>query len=586
MRLYIAFLVFFLLFLGINIALLDNLRKIWYVGFPLILLTVNIDLLVLVIVFAIFFRKFIKAYLAGSKSKIRRKLSTATLLYVFIPILFLNFATSLVLIQSTKTLVSSQLKDVAVKSERLYQRLEKREDERINLYREFFLFLLRRGEDPTMYTRGLKEVKSITQDANCSERMDNSNIVMCIDGYRVVLVRDKETLSSISYLYDVSRQLRNLVKSRDIISGIYVYFLILITLVTLLASVWFGNLVARYISLPLERLSQRAKEISKGNFSVSVSIPATNDELQELSESFERMKEELRNMYSKLKSEKRMLEELINVLPVGVVYVSKDGSLLVNDTFRNMFGVHVCKEEDLKGIEKKQSIREELIESADGKVFMYEDLEPVILSERFKTWQYAVKRIAHEIKNPLTPVSLNLERISRLIYTEPMDRSKIRESIDLILGEIERIKNIVNQFRDLSIDREIKLHELSLRQLIEDVSKLYTELKVNVEGDKRVYADRSMLKDMFLNLFNNSLDWGAKSVSIKIDDSSLEYLDDGKGIEKGKEEIIFFPYHSDNPKGMGIGLAVVKHIVHVHGWNIKALHDERGFYLIVEFKSS
>ncbi len=586
MRLYIAFLVFFLLFLGINIALLDNLRKIWYVGFPLILLTVNIDLLVLVIVFAIFFRKFIKAYLAGSKSKIRRKLSTATLLYVFIPILFLNFATSLVLIQSTKTLVSSQLKDVAVKSERLYQRLEKREDERINLYREFFLFLLRRGEDPTMYTRGLKEVKSITQDANCSERMDNSNIVMCIDGYRVVLVRDKETLSSISYLYDVSRQLRNLVKSRDIISGIYVYFLILITLVTLLASVWFGNLVARYISLPLERLSQRAKEISKGNFSVSVSIPATNDELQELSESFERMKEELRNMYSKLKSEKRMLEELINVLPVGVVYVSKDGSLLVNDTFRNMFGVHVCKEEDLKGIEKKQSIREELIESADGKVFMYEDLEPVILSERFKTWQYAVKRIAHEIKNPLTPVSLNLERISRLIYTEPMDRSKIKESIDLILGEIERIKNIVNQFRDLSIDREIKLHELSLRQLIEDVSKLYTELKVNVEGDKRVYADRSMLKDMFLNLFNNSLDWGAKSVSIKIDDSSLEYLDDGKGIEKGKEEIIFFPYHSDNPKGMGIGLAVVKHIVHVHGWNIKALHDERGFYLIVEFKSS
>lgn len=586
MRLYIAFLVFFLLFLGINVALLDNLRKIWYVGFPLILLTINIDLLVLVIVFAIFFRKFIKAYLAGSKSKIRRKLSTATLLYVFIPILFLNFATSLVLIQSTKTLVSSQLKDVAVKSERLYQRLEKREDERINLYREFFLFLLRRGEDPTMYTRGLKEVKSITQDANCSEHMDNSSIVMCIGGYRVVLMRDRETLSSISYLYDVSRQLRNLVKSRDIISGIYVYFLVLITLVTLLASVWFGNLVARYISLPLERLSQRAKEISKGNFSVSVSIPATNDELQELSESFERMKEELRNMYSKLESEKRMLEELINVLPVGVVYVSKDGSLLVNDTFRNMFGVHVCKEEDLKGIEKKQSIREELIESADGKVFMYEDLEPVILSERFKTWQYAVKRIAHEIKNPLTPVSLNLERISRLIYTEPIDRSKIKESIDLMLGEIERIKNIVNQFRDLSIDREIKLHELSLRQLIEDVSKLYTELKVNVEGDKRVYADRSMLKDMFLNLFNNSLDWGAKSVSIKIDDSSLEYLDDGKGIEKGKEEIIFFPYHSDNPKGMGIGLAVVKHIAHVHGWNIKALSDKRGFYLIVEFKSS
>ncbi|MFN3814400.1 MAG: HAMP domain-containing protein [Aquificaceae bacterium] len=586
MKLYLVFLVFSLLFLGINVALLDNLRRIWYVGFPIILLTINIDLLVLVIVFAIFFRKFIKAYLAGSRSKIRRKLSTATLLYVFIPILFLNFATSLVLIQSTKTLVSSQLKDVATKSEKLYQRLEKREDERIGLYREFFLFLLRRGEDPTMYTKGLREVKSITRDANCLEYMDASSVVMCIGGYKIVLIRDKETLSSIGYLYGVSKQLRNLVKSRDVISGIYVYFLVLITLVTLLASVWFGNLVARYISLPLERLSQRAREISKGNFSVSVSIPATNDELQDLSESFEIMKEELRSMYSKLEGEKRMLEELINVLPVGIVYISKEGRFLVNDTFINMFGVHVCKEEDLKGLQNRQNIKEDFIESADGKVFMYEDLEPIILSERFKTWQYAVKRIAHEIKNPLTPVSLNLERISKLIYAEPIDRSKIKEAIDLMLGEIERIKNIVNQFRDLSIERDTKPEELSLRQLIEDVSKLYTGLRVNVEGDKTVYADRSMLKDMFLNLFNNSLDWGAKSVRIKIDETYLDYLDDGKGIEKGKEELIFFPHHSDNPKGMGIGLAVVKHITHVHGWNIKALYDERGFYLIVEFKSS
>jgi two-component system nitrogen regulation sensor histidine kinase NtrY len=583
-KLYLTFLAFFLTFLGINIVILDNLRKVWHVGFPLILLVINIDLLVLIIVFAIFFRKFIKVYIEGSRKKLRKKLSNALFLYILIPVIFLNFATSVILLQSTKTLISSQLKDIAQKSEILYEALKDREREKIRLYKEFFTFLVSRGEDPRSYLSGLKEVESITPVKNCKEVIEESVVFMCVGKYKIALRRDKDTLRNINSLYDVSKQLRNIVKSKDIISGIYLYFLVLITLITFLASVWFGNLVAKHISLPLERLSSKVKEISKGNFSIKVNIPSTGDEIQELSEAFERMREELRKIYTKLENDKKVLEELINALPVGVAYVHQDGRVMVNASFIKMFGQEVKNEEDIKRLKKDAYIRQVIIEHKEGKVYIYEDLQPVILSERFKTWQYAVKRIAHEIKNPLTPISLNLERLLRLINKEPIDKEEITQSISLIFEEINRIKDMIKKFRDLSAEREPMVEELSLKQLIEDLSRLYAGLSVKVEGDKKVYADKEMLRDMFLNLFNNSIEWGAKSIHISIDEEVLNYADDGKGIEKGKEEVIFIPYHSENPKGMGLGLAVVKNIAQVHGWSVRALYDPKGFHLVVEFK--
>ena len=116
MRLYVAFALFLLTFLLINIAFLDNLRKIWNISYPLVLLVINLDLLVLFIVFMIFFRKFIKAYLAGKRAQLRKKLSTSFMLYIITPLIFLNLATAIILLQSTKSFVSGQLKEVAKKS--------------------------------------------------------------------------------------------------------------------------------------------------------------------------------------------------------------------------------------------------------------------------------------------------------------------------------------------------------------------------------------------------------------------------------------------------------------------------------------
>jgi len=209
------------------------------------------------------------------------------------------------------------------------------------------------------------------------------------------------------------------------------------------------------------------------------------------------------------------------------------------------------------------------------------------MAERFKTWQEAVKRIAHEIKNPLTPIRLNLERIARYTEEGKIDPGKFREIVKIILKEIDRISELVNQFKHLSPKKELKLTDIRISQLIEELKKLYSSagIRIELEGDKVVRGDYALLKELFYNLINNSVEWGAKEVRISVNEDRLDYRDDGKGLKEDELESVFIPYYSSNPKGMGLGMAVVKRIVEDHGWRIKALPSEKGAHFVIYFGS-
>jgi two-component system nitrogen regulation sensor histidine kinase NtrY len=569
-KLFLLFFLFFVFFVGINILFLDNLRKIWTVGFPLILLVINLDLLILVVVFSIFFRKFIKTYLQAQRGNLRRRLSNLLFLYMFLPILFLNFASSIVLLQSTKTFVSSQLKEVARKTEELLQMANAYERDKLEEYRSFFNTLISKGEDPRGFVSALRHVKSVER-APCVEEEREDAFILCAGDYRVEVLKDQKLKSGISALYEVSTSLRNLVKSRDIIGGIYIYFLVLISLVALLASLWFGNLVARHISVPLEELSSKAREIAKGNFDVLVRVPNTEDEVSQLARSFSTMKEELRELYSRLEKEKETLRSLIESLPVGIRFVGKGGEVIENRAYREM------SRED-------PQVRKTEVQLPLGLLEIYEDLRPVITAERFRTWQEAVKRLAHEIKNPLTPISLHLERLSLIAQRDKLSKEEVINVCGLLLEEINRIKSAVNYFRDLSYQREIRVEGFELGDLVRELARLYPNLEVEVVGSSFVKADKTMIKECFFNLFNNSVEWGAKRVRVSLTEEGFVYEDDGKGIQEGEEEIIFMPYKSSNPEGMGLGLAMVKHIFELHGWSIRVFSKSGGFYAKVSLR--
>ncbi|MEN3028052.1 MAG: HAMP domain-containing protein [Aquificaceae bacterium] len=494
MRLYLAFFLFLLFFIFINIAFLDNLREIWEINYPLVLLVINLDLLVLVLVFMVFFRKFLKTYLAGRKEPLRRKLSTSLMLYIITPLLFLNLITALILLQSTKSFISGQLKEVAKKSENLQNFLQEEESKRVELYREFLKRLRAEGIELESL-EGLAGVERVERDPDCREKVEERVFILCLEGYRVRVERGVRAVGLVEDIENTAKELRNLVKGRDIIGGLYVYFMVLAGFVSFLSAVWFGNLIARHISLPLEKLTQRSREIARGNFEVGVEVPQSGDEVQELAMSFLRMKEELKSFYERLNREKELLLELFNALPVGIVFLSREGNLFENRAYREL--------------SKKASVRESSIELNLGRLVIYEDLEPAILAERFKTWQMAVKRIAHEIKNPLTPISLNLERLIRSVERGQCRAENILSSARLMLEELERIRRILDQFRSLSVEVEPIFKELELEELIKQVAKIYEGLQVKVqEGRLRIMENERRPEICFLTFLTTALSGG------------------------------------------------------------------------------
>ncbi len=575
---------------GINIAFINNLRNLPYANYYVLLLAINIDLIALIIVTAIILRKLIKVYLGKRKNILRRKLANILFLYLFLPLLLLNVVSIVVVLQSTKTYISSKTHALSSSAERVYRNLYSSELSKVENYRNILEALLRAGLFDEV--NRLKEVESIVRVPDCdfevSEGEFSYTLCLNVDGehYKVVLSKDLRLIRDISEFGELALDVRAFVKTRDIITGVFVFFIVFIALITLLATVWLGMLVARHISEPIEKLSDKAMRIARGNLDIEVEVERTGDEIEELSRSFKRMKENLKDIYDKLQRERDTLEKLLDALPVGVLYVGSS-ERKANRTFVEMFGEGKDPEEVERIVEHNGNYKLEKVRGGEGDIYIVEDVSSIVLAERFKTWQEAVKRIAHEIKNPLTPIRLNLERLARYTEDGRIDPEKFREIVRIILKEIDRISDLVNQFKHLSPRKELNLTDIRISQLVEELKKLYSSagVRIDLEGDKVVKGDYALLKELFYNLVNNSIEWGAKEIKISVGDDRLDYRDDGRGLREEEIENVFIPYYSSNPKGMGLGMAVVKKIVEDHGWEIRALPSEKGAHFVIDFRS-
>ena len=579
-----------LAFVAINVAFINNLKNLPYANYYILLLAINIDLLALVLITSIILRKLIKVYLGKRRNILRRKLANILFLYLFIPLLLLNVVSIVVVLQSTKTYLSSKTRALSSSAERVYRNLYESELRRVERFKSIAHALLEAGLFDEL--NRIKDIESVVRVPSCDFDVSEGefNYTLCVNtgdaSYKVVVSKDLRLIRDVSEFGELALDVRAFVKTRDIITGIFVFFIVFVTLLTLLATVWLSMLVARHISEPIERLSDRAMRIARGNLDIKVEEEETGDEIEELSRAFIKMKDNLKKIYEELRRERDLLGRLLDALPVGVLFVSSTGETRSNRTFRSQFGGEGDLEEALRRIREDKNLRLEHIKSKEGDLYLVEDVSSIVLAERFKTWQEAVKRIAHEIKNPLTPIRLNLERLSRYAERGEFNSEKFTELTQLILREINRISDLINQFKHLSPSKELRLGEVRLSELLSDIGKLYASggINIEVEGDKVVKGDASLLKEVFYNLINNSIEWGARNVRIRIGEDGLEYVDDGKGIPPEEAENIFMPYFSSNPKGMGLGMAVVKRIVEDHGWSIRALPYDEGAHFLIEFR--
>jgi len=224
-------------------------------------------------------------------------------------------------------------------------------------------------------------------------------------------------------------------------------------------------------------------------------------------------------------------------------------------------------------------------QSLSGYVLVFDDVTPIIQSQRNAAWSEVAQRLAHEIKNPLTPIQLSAERLQRKLHgkLDSATDQLLSKSTNTIIHQVSAMKSMVDDFSDFARPPKSKPQSIHIDQLIDDVSSLYKgqikHLKVNISSPiPTVFADPIRLRQVLINLIKNaqeaidgiengevniSVDYQQEKHSVKIC-----IADNGLGVDNSMLAQIFEPYITSKDKGTGLGLAIVKKIIEEHGGSI------------------
>ncbi len=449
---------------------------------------------------------------------------------------------------------------------------------------------------------------------------------------------DPEIASASRQLIQAYQGFRQLEVSKERIEAGYVLNFLMVALLILLASSWAGLYLARRITVPVQALAEATKQISDGNLDVQVDVDA-DDELGVLVHSFNSMTAELQRNKELLEesnlelvsSNQRLAEEravigaVLQNVAAGVISVDEKGFVLTcNGAARQMLrqrGVEVVGKPvdeawpdperqklaqlfhqepgssgqitqslrillrgEWKIFEAKVTTMRDRRGEISGRVMVLEELTELVKAQQMAAWSDAARRIAHEIKNPLTPIRLSAERLLKKHQQNDEDLGEaLEEGVEIITREVETMKGMVDEFSRFARMPQPRPQEIELGALIDDTLNLYQDIKPGIEVEARIdpaatsaWLDGEQIKRVLINLLDNALEAteppGSVAVSAGKNNGTLEIRveDTGRGIppeEKGK---LFLPHFSTKRRGTGLGLAIVHRIVSDHHGSIQA----------------
>jgi two-component system nitrogen regulation sensor histidine kinase NtrY len=231
-----------------------------------------------------------------------------------------------------------------------------------------------------------------------------------------------------------------------------------------------------------------------------------------------------------------------------------------------------------------------------GTLVVFDDLTEIIMAQRALAWQEVAKRIAHEIKNPLTPIRLSAERLLKKWNDKADDFEEvIKRSTRTIVQEVNSLRSLVDEFSRFGKMPKINLEPANIKSIINDVVELYSNLKeikiiTSFDNDlPDIEIDSKQIRMALINLIDNAVQ--AKSESIwfnahyypSLDLIRIEVIDDGMGINTEDKDKLFFPYFSTRKEGTGLGLAIVNSIITKHRGYIRVQDNmPRGTQFIIE----
>jgi two-component system, NtrC family, nitrogen regulation sensor histidine kinase NtrY len=450
--------------------------------------------------------------------------------------------------------------------------------------------------------------------------------------------------------YEAYQQLRVL---KQPLAGVYLSFFFMLTLMILVGATWMGLYLAKRITRPVQTLAAAADEIGAGHLDHRVKAEA-NDEFGSLIDAFNRMAGELaasrrrlerssielERKHSDVESRRRYVETILDRLATGVVSVDIAGSIRTwNAAASRLLGIEqrvaglpvsdVLGSPDLKPLaiaieeasRRREDVRPQEVsitreerevhlavmttplkrddDSTEGVVVVFDDVTPLVRAQKVAAWREVARRLAHEIKNPLTPIQLSAERLRRHFSQAPAGtRDLVDECTTTIVGEVESLKGLVDEFSQFARMPAPRAVPTDLHCVLDDALSLYRGLLADIEirthfagALPKVSIDPEQIRRVILNLVDNAIEAMDRRGTIDIETRHdvnnnlvrVVVADNGPGIPVAEREKLFLPYYSTKQRGSGLGLAIVRRIVAEHGGSIDVTDNQpRGTRFAIE----
>lgn len=458
-----------------------------------------------------------------------------------------------------------------------------------------------------------------------------------------IVVSSYIPMSLISRMNDVSQvyeEFRNVNSLEFPLKSIYLIILCLMTLVILFAAIWFGFYLASQLAIPLVQLGKATKQIALGRYE-TVNLQSGSEEISTLIGNFNQMTQKLSLSEKENREHTKYIEVVLGNVSAGVISVDQMGKIttinrhaadllkleprkFIGRSVRDLLTLEYFRtfSELLKTMNenKIESIQREMTVSIQGqplpllmtlsilkndqgdqlgKILVFDDLTPIISAQRAQAWTEVARRIAHEIKNPLTPIKLSAERLQRKFREQIVDPA-FMESTTMIIRQVDDLKNLVNEFSQFARLPQSKPVEGDINAVLDEVLTLFRtahsaiEIKIN-KGSMIPHFkfDGDQMKRVFVNLLDNAVAavQGSASPQVQIDMSFNEEIkiltisvsDNGAGIPSHQRQRIFEPYFTTKTSGTGLGLPIVKRIIEDHNGFIRALPNlPQGAKMLIE----
>jgi two-component system nitrogen regulation sensor histidine kinase NtrY len=448
-----------------------------------------------------------------------------------------------------------------------------------------------------------------------------------------VTERLEQKVRRISQAFQEYKQLKLL---KNPIKGIYILLFLLMTLIVVFSFTWFAFYVARGITEPIGQLAEGTREVAAGNLGYKVQVRA-DDEIGVLVHSFNRMTDDLaqskrqleeayidlQDKHTELEDRRRYTETVLEAITTGVVSFDSLGRVTtINRAAARMLGVDAARtvgrllEEVFSGPEQRELValvqraRRPTAGSASGElhirrsgatlsllaaatalrgesgeyggaVVVFDDLTELLKAQRLAAWREVAQRIAHEIKNPLTPIQLSAQRLRRRLGRGDEEEQRlIAECTEAIIQEVDGLRRLVDEFSRFARMPAFVPRPTDVRPLVEGVAALYRDSHPALTITTRhadalppALVDADHVKRAVLNLVDNAVQAveGAGSVHVEtlVAPSTgrvrIAVSDDGPGIAPEDRDRLFVPHFSTKVTGMGLGLPIVAEIASEHG---------------------